>query len=184
MAITEYALLFLAVATMGAGLPGFGDSALIAAGTLAGEGRLSLSLTLALAMVAWMLGSLVGYAVGEHNGRWLLRRPGAFERSRHRLLERGERAFARYELAASAILPGFVSGIFRVRRAIFFLGALIAGTCWIGMYVLVSYLLGAEVARRIGDAGTMGIVGILLVVALALGVRTFLAWWRRRGELR
>lgn len=91
---------------------------------------------------------------------------------------------ARYEFTASAILPGFVSGIFRVRRVIFVIGALAAGISWIGMYVCVAYFLGAKVARRIGDAGTMGIIGIVVVVALALAVRSFWAWWRRREDRR
>jgi membrane protein DedA with SNARE-associated domain len=40
MTLTEYAILFVLVVTTGAGLPGPGDASLIAAGTLAGEGRL------------------------------------------------------------------------------------------------------------------------------------------------
>ena len=39
MTLTEYAILFVLVVTTGAGLPGPGDASLIAAGTLAGEGR-------------------------------------------------------------------------------------------------------------------------------------------------
>lgn len=183
MVIAEYLVLFLAVATMGAGLPGLGDSALIAAGTLAGEGRIDLLLALVVAMTSWMLGSLVGYAIGERNGRWLLVHPGWFEGPRHRLLKRGERAFSRYEFTASAVLPGFVSGIFRVRRAIFVLGALVAGSCWIGMYVLVSYFVGPEVARSIGDAGTTAIVGVAAVVVAGLGARALVAWWRGRDAV-
>ena len=42
MNLTEYIILFLLVATTGAGIPGPGDAAMIAAGTLAGEGRLNI----------------------------------------------------------------------------------------------------------------------------------------------
>ena len=37
MTVTEYVILFVLVAIMGAGLPGPGDASLIAAGTLAGK---------------------------------------------------------------------------------------------------------------------------------------------------
>jgi hypothetical protein len=60
----------------GAGIPGPGDAALIAAGTLAGEGRLNVGIVLGLAMAAWLLGSVVGYYIGRHGGRELLERPG------------------------------------------------------------------------------------------------------------
>ena len=39
MMLAEYIVLFVLVATTGAGVPGPGDASLIAAGTLAGEGR-------------------------------------------------------------------------------------------------------------------------------------------------
>ena len=48
------------VAVMGAGLPGPGDAPLIAAGTLAGEGRLNGWAVLGTAMAAWMPGSVTG----------------------------------------------------------------------------------------------------------------------------
>jgi len=38
VSLSEYLVLFVLVAIMGAGLPGPGDASLIAAGTLAGEG--------------------------------------------------------------------------------------------------------------------------------------------------
>ena len=66
--LSEYVVLFVFVVIMGAGVPGLGDAALIAAGTLAGEGKLNVGIVLATAMVAWMLGSVAGYAIGVHGG--------------------------------------------------------------------------------------------------------------------
>ena len=59
MSLSEYLVLFVLVAVMGAGLPGPGDASLIAAGTLAGEGKLNIWIVLATAMVAWMFGSVI-----------------------------------------------------------------------------------------------------------------------------
>lgn len=50
-------------------------------------------------------------------------------------------------------MPAFVSGVVKVRRLVFVLGAAIAGAGWIGMNVVLSNFLGAEIAERIGDAG-------------------------------
>ena len=75
MSLGEYLVLFVFVAIMGAGLPGPGDASLIAAGTLAGEGRLNVSVVLATAMVAWMLGSVAGFQIGAWQGRPLLDHP-------------------------------------------------------------------------------------------------------------
>ena len=74
--LSEYVVLFVFVVIMGAGVPGLGDAALIAAGTLAGEGKLNVGIVLATAMVAWMLGSVAGYAIGVHGGRPAARPPG------------------------------------------------------------------------------------------------------------
>ena len=56
--------MFVFVAIMDAGLPGPGDATLIAAGALAGDGKLNIWIVLAVAMVAWMLGSVIGLSIG------------------------------------------------------------------------------------------------------------------------
>ena len=178
MHASEYIILFVLVAIMGAGLPGLGDAALIGAGTLAGEGRLNVGIVLATAMAAWMIGSLAGYEFGLHQGRWLLDHPGRLEKSRLKLLAKGDHAFGRHNFAASVTMPAFVSGIFRVRLWLFTLGALTAGIGWIGMYVGLSYFLGAEIARRIGSAGTKAVLGVLVIVAVGLGIRAGWSRWR------
>ena len=166
VSVAEYLILFGLVALMGAGLPGPGDASLIAAGTLAGEGRLNVSIVLAVSMAAWMAGSVAGYGIGVRKGRWLLDHPGRLEKSRQKLLAKGDHAFGSHAFAASVTMPGFVSGIFLVRFWLFVLGALVAGIGWIGMYVGLSYFLGAEVAQRIGNAGTKALLGVLVIVAI------------------
>jgi membrane protein DedA with SNARE-associated domain len=175
--LSEYIVLFVFVAILGAGVPGPGDASLIAAGTLAGEGRLNLGIVLATAMTAWMLGSLVGYAIGVRKGRWLLEHPGRLEKTRLKLLAKGDHAFGRHNFVASVTMPAFVSGIFRVRLYVFTLGALVAGIGWIGMYVGLSYFLGAEIAQQIGKVGTRAVIGVLVIVAVGLGIRAGWSKW-------
>ena len=184
MNLSEYIVLFVCVVTMGAGVPGLGDASLIGAGTLAGEGRLNVWIVLTTAMAAWMLGSVAGYEIGVIKGRWLLDHHGRLEKSRGKLLAKGDRVFGRHNFVASVTMPAFVSGIFRVRLWVFVLGAVVAGVGWIGMYVGVSYFLGADVAERIGNAGAKAVLGVLVVVAIGLGIRAAYARWRnaRSGQ--
>ena len=184
MSVAEYIIMFALVAIMGAGLPGPGDAALIAAGTLAGEGKLNVWIVLASAMAAWMLGSVAGYVIGVHGGRRLLDHPGRLEKSRRKLLAKGDRTFARYNFVASVTMPAFVSGIFRVRFYIFILGALVAGIGWIGMYVGLSYFLGAEIAKRIGNIGAKAVLGVVVIVVTGLVIRAGVSKWRTARQAR
>jgi membrane protein DedA with SNARE-associated domain len=184
MILSEYIVLFVLVVTMGAGLPVLGDASLIAAGTLAGEGRLNIGVVLVTAMAAWMLGSLAGYEICVRKGRWLLEHPGRLEKTRLKLLAKGDHAFAHNNFVAAVTMPAFLSGIFRVRFSIFVLGALVAGVGWIGIYVGLSYFLGAEVAKRIGDAGTKAVLGVLVIVAIGLSIKAGVSKWRATRQKR
>ena len=182
MELSEYVVLFVFVVILGAGLPGLGDAALIAAGTLAGEGKLNVGLVLATGMVAWMLGSVIGFEIGVRGGRPLLDHPGRLEKRRRHLLAKGDRAFGRHTFLASVTLPAFVSGIFRVRFWLFLLGALVAGTFWVGMYVGVSYFLGEEVAKAVGAAGAKALFAVILLVILGLAARAGWSRWRAHHQ--
>jgi len=182
VSLSEYLVLFVLVAIMGAGLPGPGDASLIAAGTLAGEGKLNIWIVLATAMAAWMFGSVVGYMIGIHGGRRLLDHPGRLEKSRLKLLAKGDRAFGRHTFVASVTMPAFVSGIFRVRFYVFMLGALTAGIGWIGMYVGLSYFLGEEIAKQVGKIGTKAIIGVIVAVVVGLCIRAGVSRWRNTRQ--
>jgi membrane protein DedA with SNARE-associated domain len=184
MSLAEYTVMFVFVVILGFGLPGPGDASLIAAGTLAGEGRLNLWIVLGLGMTAWMVGSVAGYAFGISGGRSLLDRPGILEKSRRKLLAKGDRAFGRHTFMASVTMPAFVSGIFRVRIWTFILGALVAGAGWIGMYVSLSYFLGAEIAKHIGSVGTKAVIGVIVIVVIGLVIRAGVAKWRATRQAR
>jgi membrane protein DedA with SNARE-associated domain len=178
MELSEYIVLFVFVAILGAGIPGLGDASLIAAGTLAGEGKLNVWVVLVTAAAAWMLGSVIGFQIGQHGGRPLLDHPGRLEKRRRKLLAKGDRAFGRHTFVASMTMPAFVSGIFRVRFGLFMLGAVVAGIGWIGMYVGLSYFLGAEIAEHVARAGTKAIAGVVVLVIVGLGIRFGWSRWR------
>lgn len=182
MELAEYIIFFVLVVSTGAGIPGPGDAAMIAAGTLAGEGRLNIGVVVVTSLAGWMLGSLAGYAVGLRGGRALLDHPGRLQDRRRKLLAKGDAAFGRHTFTASVTLPAYVSGIFRVRLVVFALGALVSGSFFIALYEGLSYVFGEEVAKRIGDAGAKAVLGVLVAVAVGLGFRAGWSRWRARRE--
>jgi membrane protein DedA with SNARE-associated domain len=180
VSLAEYIIFFVLVVSAGAGVPVLGDGAMIAAGTLAGEGRLNIGVVLVLSIAGWMLGSLIGYGIGLRGGRRLLERPGRAEKRRGKMLAKGDQAFADHKFGASVTMPAYLSGIFRVRLSVFALGALVSGSFFIVVYIGISYFLGAEVAERIGNAGSKAVLGVLVIVAIGLGIRA--GWSRRRAR--
>lgn len=128
MSLAEYIIFFVLVVSTGAGVPGPGDASMIAAGTLAGEGRLNVGVVLVVSIAGWMLGSLIGYEIGLRSGRGLLERPGRLEKRRRKMLAKGDQAFAGHTFTASVTMPAYLSGIFRVRLPVFLLGALASGS--------------------------------------------------------
>lgn len=184
MSLTEYAVMFALVTIMGAGIPGPGDASLMAAGALAGEGKLNIWIVLATAAVAWMLGSVIGFVIGDRGGRPLLDHPGRLEKRRRKLLVKGDRAFGRHTFEASVTLPAFVSGVFHVRFLLFLLGALVAGIFWVGIYLGISYFLGEEIAKLVGKIGTKALIGVIVIVVAGLLIRAGLSKWRASRQAR
>lgn len=187
MTLAEYIIVFVFVAIMGFGLPGPGQASLIAAGALAGEGKLNVGIVAATAWIALVVGSYSGYRVGAWKGRRLLDRPGRpIEKTRQKLLARGDNTFGRGTLTlfASATLPSFLSGIFHVRFYQFMLVSAAANIFLTAMYVGISYIFGVEIAQHIASTGTNAILAVVVLVVVGLGLRFGWSWWRARRQER
>jgi membrane protein DedA with SNARE-associated domain len=117
--VWQYAILFLAVAASWAGVPVVGATALGAAGVAASQGDLNLAAVVLVSTVAGEVGGLIGYAIGNKWGRVLLERPGKHQAGRERVVERGERAYARWGRVAVFFTPAIVSGTANMRRGQF-----------------------------------------------------------------
>ena len=59
---------------------------LITAAVLASQGKLQIELVIPLAALAAIVGDNIGYLIGRKGGRWLLERPGRFQRQRREVL--------------------------------------------------------------------------------------------------
>jgi membrane protein DedA with SNARE-associated domain len=176
----EYAALMLLTAVSAAGLPGPGDSALIAAGLLAAEGHLRLSVVLVLAFLACLAGRAVGYWLGSAGGRPLMVQPGPLQRFRSRTIEKGDQLFRRFPRVAPLLLPAILSGIYAVRWPAFAVASVLIAAWWTLATGLSAYLLGPAAADILSDIGVRGAIAVVIVAALGLLYRYLL---QRRNPL-
>jgi undecaprenyl-diphosphatase len=180
---TVYVALFVLIAVESSGVPVPGETALIAAGVLASEGRADIEIVVLLAAVAAILGDNVGYAIGRTGGRRLLERPGAFERHRRKIIEHGQPFFERHGpkavflgrwIGGLRIAAAWLAGINRMPWRSFLFWNALGGIAWAASVGLLAYYLGPP-AEKIFR--TVGIAGVALV---ATAVVAFLLWRRLR----
>jgi len=141
-----YPLLFAFVAAESAGALVPGETALIVAGALAGEGRLSLPLVIGVAAGAAIVGDNVGYVLGRRGLRRLIDRPGL-------------RVAAAW-LAGESRMPW---------RRFLFWNAL-GGIAWAATIGSLAYVLGRSASGSLALIGFVG-VGIAVLVFVIARVR-------------
>jgi membrane protein DedA with SNARE-associated domain len=176
--VGEYAALLALAGLGGAGVPGPGDSGLIAAALLAADGYLTLSVVLVVAYVGCFLGRMAGYRLGARGGRPLMERPGFSQRFRSRMLGKGDELFERFPRIAVLLAPAPIAGIYRIRWPIFILASLVITLNWTLLTGLIAYFIGEAALEVIGRAG---IKGALVIVVLATAGVTCRYLWRRRS---
>jgi len=167
-----------------------GETALLTAAVLAHQGHLYLPLVIGTSAVAAIVGDNVGFLLGRRGGRWALERPGPLRSHRAKLLERGDRFFARHGAKAvflARFFPGvrvtgaWMAGINRMRWRTFLAYNALGGIIWATVFGLLGYVFGAAAERFLRSAGLVGLA-LLGAVALLAG-----GWWlikrRRRAAL-
>lgn len=173
-----YLVLFALVGAESTGVPVPGETALIAAGVLAHDGRLHIEYVIALAALAAIMGDNLGYLIGRTGGRRLLERPGPFERHRREVLTRGEPFFARHGpkavflgrwVAGLRIAASWLAGINRMHWPVFLFWNALGGVAWATSVGLVAYFVGPAAETALKRVGLVGAgLTVLLVVALVL----------------
>jgi membrane-associated protein len=187
LANVGYPALFGLIMAEAGGAPVPGETALIAAGALAGQGRLDIAVVIALAACAAIIGDNLGYGIGRRGGRWVLERPGRFERHRRRVLEMGEPFFERHGpkavffgrwILGLRVWASWLAGITRMPWRSFLVFNALGGISWAVTVGLLAYLAGNAVDKLVRDFGI-----VALVVVAVLGIAVFLAR-RRRSAVR
>jgi membrane protein DedA with SNARE-associated domain len=175
------------VAAESMGVPVPGETALIAAGILAHDGRLQIELVILIAAVAAITGDNLGYLIGRKGGRILLEKDGPLLKHRKAVLEKGEPFFARHGakavflgrwVAGLRIAAAWLAGINRMHWLTFFFWNALGGIAWATSVGLAAYFLGHIAEKIVKDAGLIGIAVVILAV---IG---FFIWRRRRRSVK
>jgi membrane protein DedA with SNARE-associated domain len=183
-----YVLLFLLVMVESSGIPIPGETALIAAGVLASQGKLKIELVIAFAALGAIIGDNIGYSIGRKGARWLLVRPGRFQRERLAALEVGEPFFERHGPKAVffgrfvlglRVWASWLAGATRMRWRSFLFWNACGGITWAAAVGLLAYFLGHSASNAIEAFGIFGLTAVLLA-ALSAGLFLYL---RRRGRV-
>jgi membrane protein DedA with SNARE-associated domain len=179
-------LLFLLIGIESAGVPLPGETALVASGVLASQGKLNIAAVIAVAALAAILGDNAGYWIGRKGGRKLLERWSFVSRHAQKVLPRAERIFAKHGgktvffgrfIAILRITAAWMAGISHMPWWRFLLFNAAGGILWATAVGLVAYFAGRAAADAIQTYGLYAGGGIVVVtVAVALGLR----WWERR----
>jgi membrane protein DedA with SNARE-associated domain len=177
-----YPVLFALIFGESAGAPLPGETALIAAGVLAGTGRLSLPLVIAVAVAAAVTGDTLGYWLGRRGGRAVLTHRGPLAAFRAHALEHGERFFDRHG-PKTVFLGRFVPGVRVVAAVLAGAGAM----AWprFALYNLTGAFVWAatvaSLASLVGPAVAAALWVAVLGAAVAFGLAMLLRMRRRNG---
>jgi membrane protein DedA with SNARE-associated domain len=173
----DYAGLALAAAASWIGLPGPGETVLIAAGLLAAHHKLDIFSVILVAFLAAGGGGVVGWLIGMKAGRTLLSARGPLHTLRLRALERGDEVFQRYVAVAVFVTPTWVAGIHRVRPAVYLPLNFLQAMVWAAGIGLGAYFAGPPIVDLASDLGWVVTVGIVLLVLVGV-------WFEVRRRLR
>jgi membrane protein DedA with SNARE-associated domain len=185
--VAGYPLLFLGVAAESSGVPVPGETALITAAVLASRGKMDIAVVIPLAALAAIVGDNIGYVIGRKGGRWVLERPGRFQRQRRQVLALGEPFFERHGPKAVffgrfvlglRVWASWLAGATRMPWHSFLLWNALGGICWATAIGLLAYFLGNAAGNVVS---TFGLYGLFALVVGAASV--YLAHRRHRRHL-
>jgi membrane protein DedA with SNARE-associated domain len=181
-----YPLVFGLIFLESFGLPVPGESVLITAALLAGRHEMDLTLVIAIAGCAAVLGDNVGYAIGRYGGRRLLLRYGSFIGATGDRLHAVETFFRRYGggivivarfIALARQLNGIVAGTASMPWWRFLAFNALGALLWVGFWGFGGGYIGRHAAGLLGWAHHHGYLaaaagaGVLMIV---LGLYRFL----------
>ncbi len=172
-----YSVLFAWVLVEQLGLPVPSVPLLLAAGALAGRGRLNLSLVAVLPIVAALLSDALWYELGRRRGVKVLQFLCRISLEPDSCVRRTENVFARHgarSLLVAKFVPGLntaappLAGVFRMRLSRFLFFDALGVMVWVGVFVGLGYVFSDQLERVADHALTLGTwLLVLLFGALA-----------------
>jgi membrane protein DedA with SNARE-associated domain len=177
----DYAAVAAGAFASWAGVPGPGEPLLIAAGIFAAKHKLDISPVLFWAWAGAAGGGVVGWLIGALAGRSVVTAPGPLRSFRLSAVAKGDQVFKRFAVIAILLAPSWISGIHRVRAAIYLPTNAVAAALWAAGIGIGAYYIGPPIVEFVDDLGwvTASALGVL-----ALGVVAAEVARRRRGRAR
>ena len=151
--LDEYGLpaMFVSLSTEAVGLPMPGESAMLAAAALAGDGRFNIWHVVLVAWCAAVLGDNLGYYLGRRFGRPAILTYGRWAGITEAHLDRAEGVLDRYGffvVLSARFLPllrqlnGLVAGTTEMRWHLFLLADMVGSAAWVAFWGTIGYKLG------------------------------------------
>lgn len=183
-----YPLIFLIVVMeTGCGIPiAPGELAVLTGAIAASSGKLNIELVIVVGAVAAIIGDNIGYVVGKRGGRWLLERPGLFERQRHEALGMADWFFDRHGpkavfigrwLPVLRVYASWLAGGSQMPWRKFAMWNAAGGIAWAISIGLLGYFVGASAKSLLNE---LGAYSIIVVVFGIVGVTLMIRRQRRR----
>jgi membrane-associated protein len=156
------------------GVPSPGETALVAAAVLASQGKLQIWLVIVIGVASAIMGDNIGYLLGRRFGREILVARGPLRKNRERAIAAGERFFDRHGpravfiarwIALVRFAAAWLAGINKMHWRTFFFWNALGGLTWGVTYGLVGYYGGKAAANVLAQAGIVGAVVLVLLVA-------------------
>lgn len=185
-----YAFLFVVVLLESTGLPLPGESLVMAAGMLAGEGTLSMTAVFLTAMGGSIVGDNLGYLLGRRFGRGMVVRWGEKVGLGERRFAMVEKRFEDYGIWVVLVarfiiilrqLNGFVAGTMHMNWPKFLLLNTISAALWAGAYGLGAYIFGAAFRVFFAEHGTWPIIVIAAGICLVGCIGTYRFLFREKA---
>ncbi|MCR9086847.1 MAG: DedA family protein [Rhodobacteraceae bacterium] len=145
------AAMFVSLSTEAIGLPMPGESAMLAAAALAGDGRFNIWHVAVVAWCAALVGDNTGYYLGRRLGRPTILTYGGRVGITGAHLDRAEQMLDRYGffvVLSARFLPllrqlnGLVAGTTQMRWRQFFVADMVGSAVWVAFWSIIGYKVG------------------------------------------
>jgi membrane protein DedA with SNARE-associated domain len=187
-----YAVLFVWVLGEQVGLPVPAIPILLAAGALAGVGKMSFATALLVAMVGSLISDTIWYEIGWHRGGQVLNFLCRISLEPDSCVRQTQDAFAKHGLRSllwAKFLPGFstaappLAGVFRMKATRFLLYDATGALVWAGTFVGLGYVFSNQLEDVAAHAARLG---SWLFALLFGGLGAYIGWkfYRRQMFLR